>query len=251
MFQMFGIPPEIQPMVLQGSDLTGIDSNGIASNPDGSVLKQCFDWVMSDSMRLTAAAGVYNPGSFELFNIPQNRPGNIGNGTTPLAAIVKSAYDCNIITPSALPKGWFFCYHTTAVTIELPVSTDSTPIGTGSTIVPTRTADGSSDNLIAALNQSLQYRFILNTTTLERGAIRTFPSPFGASGSIGSTGTAAAPVWGGLYNNGFGLGRPQTFFRHLNELQQFSAFFDNPNTITVTRDCSVRVDLIGWMFIPI
>lgn len=251
MINFVGIPPEFQGMVLQGSDLNGIDSNGLASNASGTIFKQCFDWVMTDSMRLTAAAGVYNPGSFELFNVPQGRTATIGNGTTPLAAITKTAYDNNITTPNALPKGWFFCYHTTAISIELPVGLETTPIGTGNTIVPTRGADGSSDNLMSALNQSVNYRFLINTTTLERGPIRTFPSGFGASGSIGSTGTNATPTWGGIYNNGFGLSRGQTFFRHLSELQQFSAFFDNPNLITITRDCSIRVDLIGWMFIPV
>lgn len=230
-----------------GTNVDGVDFSGTLWQ-NGAQVKNVIDYDLYDTVRLPV--GTYGPGRYTLFQNPVGASRT--TGITTAAAFVGTSYDTNIEDQNALPKGYDMVIHNIQVQVMTPAALDTTALGVGTTINPTRLTDGSSDNQTSAIIQSSSLLFKVENREYERGSLQNFPCEFGCQGFTSQGGgTNAAPTFMGIMNNGFGNHRPMSYWRYLREQQRFNVFIDNPNTITIVAGTAIRVHLVGWLFVPV
>jgi hypothetical protein len=234
----------------KGERLIGINLDNMTASEFSKIkgkLKGVQDHILYDTMRLVP--GAYAPGEVALFQQALGAAATPGNSAT---SFVKTEFDTNLEgNGGALPSGSSMVIESIEAELTVPAALNTTPIGTGSTINPTRSTDASSDNQVVALQSCVSLRFRVDQRDYERGAIKFFPSQFGVIGFAGATGTAAAAVVSGVASNSLGRCRPLSRPRHLESLQRFAVYLKNCATVTIVQGCEIRIALVGTLYTPV
>jgi hypothetical protein len=219
-------------------------------HPEEIEFKDALDFVMYDSIRLSAGAAVATA-PVTLFQVPVGQQTTIFNGNT---QYTKTPIDTNMVQAGQLPRGHHLIVNSIQAKVTVPAQTDTTYSSSGpdaglpTSTVPAAVVGGV--NLLEAITNQAFLTFHVSTKDYEQGPLYQFPSEFGISGYTGAT-TAAQTNNEGVANNGFGRPRPLYMPRFIPELTNFSVVVQFIDALSITRQCQIQILLHGLLLRPV
>lgn len=108
-------------------------------------------------------------------------------------------------------------------------------------------------NLLRAIQESLYFRFFVNTTDFEHGPAWAFPTAYGGKADPALVGTVAAPASDGMLSNSLGWAYQMPVMRHIPSLTKFGVKMSVQNPFTTANAGPFRITVIldGIGFQPV
>lgn len=208
------------------------------------VVKRVKDFRLFDTVRCIKGTAITKGQSVTAFQVSAGNNGVTLNTNASYNKVLD--LDTNLKgNGGQLPAGYFMQVLSIQFAVLMTNSLDASPFGTGFAIDPTRGADASADNTIAALNKGIGFQFTMDDTTYEEAPIGWYPSDFGVVGYAGATATGV---------NNLGLGR-SVWLSEPHWLVEQYRFGINVNancTISVmVNEAWIQTVLVGRMFCPV